>query len=112
MCCAVPKLIKLQSSHRRPLNRKLVCRDELSHFGDVRDDHRQKCLVLIFINICVIVVFLAPWFDVSSLDSPTELRSATEGISTIALILGLILAGLVGGVIAIWRKLKVGLSIH
>ena len=112
MCCTVPKLIKLQSSHRRPLNRKLVCRDELSHFGDVRDDHRKKCFVLIFVNICVIVVFLAPWFDVSSFDSPTELRTATEGISTIALILGLILAGLVGGVIAIWRKLKVGQSIH
>ena len=56
-------------------------------------------------------LFLAPWFDVS-LDSPTELKSATEGISTMALIVGLILAGLVGGVIGIWRKLKVGLSIH
>ena len=84
------------------------------HTGDVRDDHRQKCLVFNFFeHLCYCYfLFLAPWFDVSSLDSPTELQSATEGISTMALIVGLILAGLVGGVIGIWRKLKVGLSIH
>ena len=54
------------------------------------------------------VLFLAPWLDVSNLGTPTELQAATQGISTIALILGLVLAGLVAGVVAIWKKLQVG----
>ena len=72
----------------------------------------KKRFVLIFLLTFLYCCFLASWLDVSNLDSPTELQAATQGISTIALILGLILAGLVAGVIAIWRKLKVGLSIH
>ena len=93
-----------------PPERTSIGRYEQSHLYDFGQDRLKSVLFWIFcVTIYLLfVLFLASWLDMSNLDTPTELHSATQGISAIALILGLVLAGLVAGVVAIWKKLQVG----
>ena len=94
-----------------PLNGHLLGRYEQSHLYDFGQDRLKSVLFWTFFCVTIYLLFalfLASWLDMSSLDTPTELHSATQGISAIALILGLVLAGLATGVVAIWRKLQVG----
>ena len=61
------------------------------------------------IYLCLLL-FAAPWLDLSNIENPTELHAAAMGVSTIALVLGLVMTGLAVGVFAIWRKLQVNIA--
>ena len=49
-------------------------------------------------------LFLAPWMDLNNIESPIELHEAVMGVSTLALVLGLIDAALAMGTYVIWKK--------